>query len=219
MLPKRDDFLAALADDALAICGQYLGGDAIHVGIFLSSENERKIIHFQNGNNIPVENATDDQFVDYYFNSIEEFPSVLLPSLLALSELISQNLLNGFIFNRVGIVYNGGKFEYQSGIYTTQSTAEKFINCAVFSLALLNTFNHQLIDWASWPNTNPANRAFLDNWLAINNIPPENRESYYNQSKEIRGKHVLVSPSTVTRPSLYHEAHALAEEFIIVLNT
>lgn len=218
MLPKRDDFLAALTNETLAICGLYLGNDAIHVGIFWYSENEKKVVHFQNGNYIPVENVSENQFENYLFNPIPEFPTSLLPSLSALSELISQNLLNGFTFNRIGVVYNGGKFEYQSGIYTTQSTAEKYVNCAVFVIALLNTYNHQLIDWASWPNTDPANRAFLDNWLAINNIPAANKDSYYNQAKEVRGKHVLVSPSTTTKPSPFPEAQALAEELIIALN-
>lgn len=214
MLPYRNDFLAALNKDALAICGLHIAQDAIHVGIFWNSENERKVIHFQTGNSIPVENVSNNIFQDYFFNIITDFPISMLPSLSALSELISQNKLNGFIFNRVGVIYNGGKFEYESGIYTTQSSAEKYVNCAVFVIALLNTYNYNLIDWNSWPNTNPQNLSFLNQWLNANNIPEENRESYYNQSKEVRGKHIIVSPNSNTKPAPYVEAQQLANELI-----
>lgn len=213
MLPHRDDFLND-NNEGLAICGVHLRNDAIHVGLFWDSEGERKVVHFQDGNNIPVEDVTNDAFQNYVFNSIPDFPNHLLPSLSAVTELISQNKLNGFIFNRVGVVYNGGKFEFQTGAYTTKSAAEKFVNCAVFVIALLKTFDYTLLDWDSWQNVSLTNRTFLDTWLEDNNIYVDQRESYYNQTKEVRGKHVIVCPSTQTKPSPYNEAQGLADQLI-----
>jgi hypothetical protein len=213
LLLHRDDFLNN-NNEGLAICGVHFRNDTIHVGLFWNSEGEKKVVHFQNGNYIPVEDVTNALFQNYVFNSISDFPNHLLPSLSAVSELISQNMLNGFIFNRVGVVYNGGKFEFQTGVYTTKSPAEKFVNCAVFVIALLKTFDYTLLDWDSWPNVSVANRIFLDTWLDDNNIPADQREAYYNQTKEVRGKHIIVSPSTQTKPSPYNEAQLLAGQLI-----
>lgn len=217
LLSHRDEFLSDNSE-GLAICGVHIGNDAIHVGLFWSSEEERKVVHFRNGNNIPVEDVTNAAFQSYIFNSITDFPNDLLPSLSALSELISQNRLNGFVFNRVGVVYNGGKFEFQTGAYTTESPAERFINCAVFVVALLKTFDYTLLDWDSWPNVAEANRTFLDTWLDVNKIAVNQREPYYNQTKEVRGKHIIVCPSTETKPSPYNETQVLADKLINHLN-
>ncbi len=201
-------------DEGVAICGMHYGGDVIHVGLFWHSEGERKIVHFLNGANIPISDADNILFQSYFFNPVPDFKLPLLPTLSALCELISQNKLNGFIFNRVGVVYDGGKFEYLSGAYTAKTEAEKFVNCAVFVIALLNTFDYTLLNWATWPNVSSANRTFLDGWLDTNKIPVEQRESYYNQTKEMRGKHVIVCPNTQTKPSPYDEAQPLADELI-----
>jgi hypothetical protein len=198
----------------LAICGVKVGGDNVHVGIFWRSEGEAKIIHFQNGNWIPVQEVTDHSFQSFLFNPIENFPSLLLPTLAGLAELISNNQLNGFIFNRVGVIFNGGKFEFQSGAFTGKSPVEKFVNCGVFVILLLNTFDHIILDWQTWPNVDPANLTFLDRWLNANGIAPAERHLYYNMTKAVRGKHVLVSPSTATQPSPYNEAEAAANALL-----
>lgn len=214
MLPARNEYLCISKDEEVAVCGLYCGKDAIHVGLFWNSEGEKKIIHFQNGKNIPVAYAAAHEFEDYYFNQIADFPKTLLPSLAALAELVSENKLNRFIFNRVGVVYNGGKFEYLSGSYQTKSAAEKFVNCGVFVIALLATFDYILLDWASWPDTKPANLTFLHHWLDVNGIPDPERPAYYRQTKELRGQHVLVCPGSSTQPCTYTEAELKANELI-----
>ena len=62
-----------------------------------------------------------------------------------------------------------------SGSFKTKTPAEKFVNCAVFVIALLNTFDYPLLDWHSWPAINPSKLDFL-NWLTAcvdkSEIPP-----------------------------------------------
>ena len=108
-LDKRDDFIAK--DNKIAICGIHIGGDAIHVGIYWNSENEKKIFHFQNGNNIPIVDATHIDFQGYFFNPINDFPENLLPSLAAFSELISENKINNLIFFVTDTTHNGKSLE------------------------------------------------------------------------------------------------------------
>ena len=202
------------SDCNIAICGTHVVNDAIHVGIYWNLENEQEIIHFLNGNKIPVVNAKDACFVNYKFNEIQNFPEKLLPSLAAVAELISENKLNKLRFNREGVIYNGGKFEFNTGNFNA-SDVEKIMNCGVFVIALLNTFEYKLLDWNSWPNQN--NNNYLDDWLTSMNIPKEEWELYYNQVKQIRGKHVIVCPSTPTKPSPVSEAENLANELIASL--
>jgi hypothetical protein len=210
--------IAEDARDGLAICGVHCPGDAIHVGIFWHSEGEKRIIHFQNGTNIPVEDLENPQFNHFFFNPIRDFPLDVLPSLAALSELISDNDENAFVFNREPVIYNGGKFHFPTGNYEAQSPVEKIVNCAVFVLALLNTYDYQLLDWNSWPNISEDNNAFLNSWLDHYNIPHDQRSAYYQMTKEVRGKHVIVCPDTRSSPSPYNEASVLADELIHRLN-
>ena len=214
MLPYRDAFLTNNPNEGIAICGSHVGADAIHVGLFWNYEGETRVIHFLSGQNIPVQEVSDAPFANYFFNPIPDFPADLIPSLSALSELISQNQLNGFTFRRVGLLYDGGKFDFQTGAYTGKTPAEKYVNCAVFVIALLRTYDYILLDWDSWPNANPANRTFLDQWLNNSGIPARERQQYYNMTKEVRGKHVIVCPGTTTKPSPHMEAQTLADALI-----
>ncbi|EKT3958622.1 hypothetical protein NTJ28_002638, partial [Flavobacterium psychrophilum] len=152
----------------IAICGKHISNDSIHVGLYWNSENEQQIIHFLNGTNIPVDNANSNDFDGYLFNTIKNFPESLIPTLAALAELISENKINNLIFNRQGVIYNGGKFEFNSGNYIV-SPLEKIMNCGVFIIALLNTLDYKLIDWDSWPNQ--TQNDYLDIWLTSKNIP------------------------------------------------
>jgi hypothetical protein len=195
----------------IAICGKYVSRDTIHVGLYWNSEDEQKIFHFLNGNNIPVEDANNKAFNNYLLNPIENFPESLIPTLAAIAELISENKINNLIFNREGVIYNGGKFEFNTGNYNV-SPLEKIMNCGVFIIALLNTFDYTLIDWNSWPNQTQTN--YLDNWLLSQNIPNNEWSTFYNQAKTIRGKHIIVCPSTNTKPSSYKEAELLAGQLI-----
>lgn len=214
MLPTRNSFLASIPETALAVCGTYIKEDAIHVGLFWRSEGEMKIAHFQNGNYIPVQDAQEDYFENYMFNHLEDFPNSLLPTISALTELISENKLNGFIFNRVGVVYNGGKFEYVTGAYNGKTEVEKFINCGVFVIALLNSFDYPLIEWETWPTLSDVNPTFLADWLDAHGIALGDREAFYNMMKEIRGKHIMVAPSAESLPVSFDEADNMANTLI-----
>lgn len=199
------------SDIKIAICGKHVINDAIHVGLYWNSENEKEIIHFLDGDNIPVTDANVVYFNDYLFNPIENFPENLLPSLAAIAELISENKLNNLSFNREGVIYNGGKFEFNTGNFVRPG-AERIMNCGVFVIALLKTFDYILLDWNSWPNQ--INNNYLDDWLNSMSIPQTEWPNYYNQVKQIRGKHVIVCPSTNTKPSPFSEADSLANDLI-----
>jgi hypothetical protein len=214
VLLTRDEFVLQNGNDCLAICGYYVQGDAVHVGIYWNSENEKRIFHFVNANKIPIEDANLSIFSNYYFSKISDFNIELLPVLAATAELVSENKLNDFSFNRVGAYYDGGKFEFHSGAFTGKTTAEKYVNCGVFAFAFLKTFDHTLIDWQSWPDVDRANLNFLENWLEKQAIPLEERHTYYNKTKIVRGKHILVSPLTKTQPSPYSENEPMAYNFI-----
>lgn len=218
MLQYRDAYLNATLTEGIAICGFYCGYDSIHVGLYWNSEGEKKVVHFLDGSNIPVQPVDIADFEFYMFNTVVDFPDYLLPSISALSELISQNKMNGFIFNRVGVAYDGGTFTFDQGSYTGKTGPEKFVNCGVFVVALLNTYGYSLIDWVSWPNVDQAHLDFLTTWLTTNNIPANEWLPYYHKTKAIRGKHIIVSPSTQTHPSPYNEAHQLAEQLVVELN-
>ncbi|MBS1601163.1 MAG: hypothetical protein JST42_00750 [Bacteroidetes bacterium] len=216
MLRYRDQFLRDHAEDGVAVCGLYIRGDAVHVGLYWKTGQERKVVHFQAGDNIPVEEVTNPGFQVYLFNPIADFQNEFLPSIAALAELVSQNQLNGFVFNRVGIVYEGGKFDFQSGAFTGKTAAEKFVNCAVFLIALLKTYDYTLLNWESWPNLQPDHA--LELWLDHHQVPDEQKEPFYSMRKEIRGKHALVAPSTQSKPSEYVETDQMALELIKELN-
>lgn len=199
----------------IAICGVYCGNDSIHVGIYWNFEGEQKIFHFLNGQKIPIQDVQEDKFEKYLFNSLPNFPSFLLPSFISLAELISENQVNNFKFKREDVIYNGGKFEFNSGDFNSPEY-ERIINCGVFVVALLNTFDYALIDWQTWPNQ--LSTDYLNDWLLEMGIPQAEWSEYYSQVKQIRGKHIIVSPSTANKPSQYIEAENLSSQLIDQLN-
>lgn len=202
------------SENAIAICGVYIREDAIHVGIALK-EDEAKIIHFLNGERVPYENLELQDFDNYLFAPIIDFNNDLIPSLSALCEIISLDpLVNKLQFSRNNIIYDGGKFNLMSGVFQINSMIENIVNCGIFVTALLKTYDYNLLDWNTWPNSRPQSISrYLDIWLS-SNISDADREKYYNTSKEIRGKHVIVSPLTQSKPSVYLEAEDLANNLI-----
>lgn len=216
MLTYRDEFTTTNVD-FLALCGYHVSGDSIHVGLCWSLEDEKKIIHFLNGDNIPVQEFSDKRFENYFFVEIADFPVEYLPSISAISELISENEINGFKFSRSGSVYDGGIFEFSSGEYTGKTPVEKYINCAVFVLILLKTFDYELLNWNSWPDVREGQLFFLDEWLNHNGVTAGDKAKYYKLTKEVRGRHVFVCPFTATKPSLYHQVQPLSYELITCL--
>jgi hypothetical protein len=213
VLPTRDEFLQQ-EFSGLAICGTYCGADNVHVGICWRLDDESKIVHFECGDIIPLEDISDPKFASYYFNPLESFDFDLVPLFAATAELAAGNAINGFKFNRIGVYYNGGRFEYEKGSFTGKTAAEKYVNCGVYVLLLLQSFEYYPLDWETWPAATPQNRTFLEEWLNLNNVPADEREPYYRQTKVVRGKHVLISPSTDTQPSPYLENDPMANELV-----
>jgi hypothetical protein len=210
----RNDYLA-IHQAGVAICGKHVSGDSIHVGLLWQNGTEAKIIHFLNGNNIPVEEILDPKFDTYFFNHLTDFPEALVPSLAGLSELISENKLNGFVFSKYGVVYDGGKFEFINGTYNTNpSPPERYVNCGVFTVALLNTYGYKLLNWNSWPLIMELDPTYFHNWLVDNHIPVPTYPFYYRQLRAMRGKHIFVAPNTATKPSEFSENEPLAQLLI-----
>lgn len=203
-MTDRDTFIKNNRE-GIAICGRYYGSDAVHVGIYWNSEGEKRIFHFNDGDNIPVEDASLPKFTNYYFVEVPNFRNELLPLLAATAELVSNNQLNGFIFNRKGTCYDGGKFEYVNGAFTGKTTPEKFINCGVFAFAFLQSFGVTLIEWLTWPRIRAGSLTFLEDWLNAKSIHIPLRIHYYNKTRVVRGKHILSSPLTATQPSEFQE--------------
>lgn len=202
----------------IAICGIHFEGDAIHVGIAIKEDVEVKIIHFLNGSSIPYESASQNQFEDYFFNVIEGFPEAIIDSMAALCELVTDidGNQNEFFFVRNGVIYDGVKFDISTGNYQVTQHIHYLVNCGVFVMAFLHTFNYILLDWNTWPIQNFPYTPYLQAWLQ--NVPMEQHESYYNTSRGIRGKHIIVCPDTDTKPSIYQEVLPLSETLIQDLN-
>ena len=210
MLAKRDTFFNG-DNIGLGICGFYVPTrDAVHVGIFINWENEQKVVHLNGTNIILIQDALEPYFSPYYFHMLKDFPSELIDSLWALSELVAQNRVNNLRLNLNGIVYNGATFNITNGSYVSSYDAENFINCAVFVLAILETYDYHILDWATWPIVGQGqNTQSLNDWFNLNNIAPEERDRYYKVNKDIRGKHVFVTPLAANRPATYNELEAL----------
>lgn len=208
----KNEFIES--ENAIAICGKYLGKDAIHVGIALK-EDEAMVIYFSHGEEIPYESLALQDFDNYLFAPIIDFNNDLIPSLSALCEVISSDpLVNKLQFSRSNIIYDGGKFNLMSGVFQINSMIENIVNCGIFATALLKTYDYNLLEWNTWPNSRPQSISpYLDIWLS-SNISDADREKYYNTSKEIRGKHVIVSPLTQSKPSVYLETEDLANSLI-----
>ena len=217
MLPIRNDFLPH-CNEGIAICGVYVPDrDSVHVGILWNHNHEIKIIEFNATNNVIHLDAAHARYQNFYFSPITDFPQFSLPFFAALSDLIATNRLNGLQLNIENAIYNGGKFSLLTGNHITKSGAEKFINCGVFVMSLLKTFNYNLVDLDSFPVAIPGQRNYLDDWLNANHVPLLERDNYYNQAKEIRGKHILASQLTATKPSPYIEINPLAANLIAFL--
>jgi len=212
-LINRDTFLKN-ASTEVAVCGRYYGGDTVHVGLaWIDKDTNQEIaFHFQHPTHIPFDSLKGEEYSQYSFNKLIDFDLSILPSMSALCELISQNKLDSVIFNRNGVVYDGGKFT-STGDYSTKHISERIMNCAVFTIALLNTYDYQLIKWDSWPSGHDAG-PYLDPWFSAHEISGEIREHYYKTSKLIRGFHVLAAPSAKSRPATFEEVSPIANELL-----
>lgn len=200
--------------NVLGICGGYYGDDRIHVGIYINYNNSKKIFHFINGEKILIEDIFDSNFLNYKFILLHEFDIRFLPTLISTAQLISNNKLNNFVFERSGTVYDGGKFEVQYGNFICKTGAEKFLNCGVFVFAFLKTFDYTLLDWDTWDKIDNENLIFLNEWLSSQNIPQQIWNEYYNKTRKIRGKHIFVSPLTESNPSIFSECEYISNKYL-----
>lgn len=214
-LPKRDIFLEKNYR-GIGVFGQYIPNrDAIHTGLFWSWESENKIAHFINTNQILITDFGESVIENCYFNEIPEFEERFIDSLTALAELISLNRLDTLIINVGCVVYKDGKFDMASGFYLVDGEIERIINCAVFVIALLNTYDYKIANVDSWPSVTDATKnTYLEGWLNHFSITGTERDKYYAYNKEIRGKHILVAPSAVAKPANYTEANALSDTLL-----
>lgn len=190
----------------IAICGYQVKETSYHVGIFWRAHGEKKIIHFLNGNHIPIEDYNSN-FDNYYFNALNEFPSWKLNTFIAFAQLASQNKLNCFVFDREIGCYNGGGFDFNTGDYNCKRVVDRYINCGVFVLAFLKTFDYELLEHTTWPTQNDL--SILKNWLKDRKIPKNEWGDFVKQVKELRGKHVLVAPSSEVLPATYDKVNEL----------
>lgn len=215
MLPYQNEFLT---NDfvGVGICGKYIQhNDGIHVALFWSSEDQKKIIHFVSDNNILYQDIDDTYFREYAFNLIKDFPSSRLPSLTAICEVLSKNLLPKLTLSIDNVVYVDGKFDL-IGDFIINSDLERNINCGIFVIALLNSCNYKLIKYDSWPLVSDINkRKYLEDWLNLNGITTDaDKQKYYNYNRELRGKEVLAAPLTKSKPSEYTEVLPISMDLV-----
>ena len=214
MYLSQIEFLQQLTD-GLAIVGTHIQNEAFHVGLHISSEDENKIIHFIAPNNIPFANGDDPYFGNYLFNRISKGYDIdTLPTLSAMCDLISKNALNSFKFKKEFVMYAGGKFKISTGKYIVQRERENYINCAVFIIGILKTFDLHLLDWDSFPNLSVNNTNLLQDWLNSNNIPPNDHVFYHKMTKEVRGSHVFVAPSVDQLPASADQIKPLSDALL-----
>ncbi len=195
----------------IAICGYQVKDISYHVGIFWRAHGKKKVIHFISGDKIPIEDF-ELKFDNYYFNPINDFPSWKLNSFISFAELASKNKLNCFTFDREIGCYNGGGFDFNTANFNSKRIVDRYINCGVFVLAFLKTFEFELIEHSTWPKQNDY--LILKNWLSTKNIPKNEWNDFVNQAKELRGIHVLVAPASKVLPATYETVNCLIEKLL-----
>ena len=171
MLRNRDTYLAT-NPHGLALCGVYVPpNEAVHVGLSCLKDAENKILEFNGTNQIIYLDTTHQRYNNFYFCPIPNFPEEYLDSIMGLFRILGKNVPNDFRLMVTSPIYNGGTFELPKGNFVATSNAEKFINCAVFVVALLKTYDYQLVDWNSFPDLTNEQMVFLSDWLTENNVP------------------------------------------------
>lgn len=208
-LSKKSEFNSDAYE--IAICGYQVKEISYHVGIFWRANGEKKIIHFLNGKTIPIQDY-DSNFDNYYFNPLQGFPSWKLNTFISFAQLASQNKLNCFVFNQEIGCYDGGGFDFNTGDLNSKRIVDRYINCGVFVLAFLKTFDFELINHSTWPEQ--KDYLILKNWLKDRNIPKEEWTDFVKQAKELRGRHVLVAPASEELPATYEKVNELIESLL-----
>jgi hypothetical protein len=212
LILNKDQFLNGAYE--IAICGKHISGEAIHVGIAWKDQSRYQVFHFNSPEQIFLQNLLLIEFDSYVFSPIKNFDTGLIPSLATIAIKVSQNPINNFAYNQQGALYNGGAFHLATGDYNFKNITECIINCAVFVLGFLKAFDHTLINWDTFPNSNPTNlqaNRYLQSWLDQNNVQDADREIFYKTSKIIRGRDILISSNLDGKPIDYIEIEKFYE--------
>lgn len=217
MLSKRNHFFSNNTFKGIGLCGSYIPNrDSIHVGIFCDWDDVQQVFHYVSTNDIKVEDIVQPKFEHYYFHFMPFIHHDLIDSILALAELVSQNRINNLNLRIESILYSNSKFCVTTGNYLSSDDAENLINCAIFVIAIFKSYDIDLLDVENWPSV-PENlrTSYLDDWLNHNGIPINDRDRYYKMNKEIRGKHVFMTPLATNLPSSHIELEELSSKFLV----
>jgi len=213
-IKSREDIIPSVV--GIGITALYIPlRNSAHVGLYWNWDQYSDVVHFRASNDIEIESISGDKFADYYFIPLSDFEEKFIDSLMAIAELIAENKNNNLILDLQSIVYAGSKFDISSGNYVINSEVECIINCGVFVMELLETYDYKLIDWESWPTvSNETKSQYLEDWLNYNRIPVVERPKYYNINKEIRGKHIVASSFSGNFPSKYDVTEELSNSIL-----
>lgn len=213
MIEKRDSFFSK-ETDVIGICGEfYPDTERFHVGIFWNKNDDKDVVHLLGTNDVRVQPLSTNIFANYYFAGLKDFYLKELPGLMGLADYISENTENSLHFNMDRIIYNGGKFDISNGNFLTGDGTKSMMNCGVFVLALLETFECKTLHWESWPLAQ-IDSDYLRGWLDYNGISQNEFQKYYNFTKEIRGKHMISVPFADSRPVDYATSETLSKKII-----
>lgn len=165
-----------------------------HVGVYWNYKGVISLFHFVASNEIKIEDATKKY--KYRFESIDSFNPIYIPTLIALAPKIVKNKLNLF---RTAVKFDGFKFDLSSGTYITPNKEGNHLNCAAFTLALLGTFNMNLLNWKTWPIVSIP-KDVMESWMNHHKLDISNADSYRQENREIRGKQVGASALSDSHP-------------------
>ena len=76
--------------------------------------------------------------------------------------LIKDNNLGDIKISLKSIIYKGNKFDIESGKYIVKQDFENYINCGIFVLAILETYDLKILDWTNWPKVSEFNKNEFD---------------------------------------------------------
>lgn len=181
-----------------------------HVGVYWSVKESTTLFHFVATGRILSEDSSDKD--DYRFEQLKSFNPVYIPTLITLAPKIAKNNLNLLV---KAVKYDGYKFDLKSGIYLAP-TKDNQLNCAAFTLALLNTFNIELLNWKTWPEVE-ISKTQMVSWLKHHNLDSSVAESLRKKNREIRGKHVGAAALSDSLPVSHSDIQELVSALDKVL--
>ena len=217
LLSSNDIFKSEI--DEIGILGKLNDKkNGIHVGLYWIKDSDKNFIHFKGRNKIEIKPPSN--LKKYFGIKLNEFDEDFIPSLISLVNLIKDNNLGDIKISLKSIIYKGNKFDIESGKYIVKQDFENYINCGIFVLAILETYDLKILDWKNWPKVSEFNKnEYLQVWLEENEIPEKDYIKYYNFNKEIKGKHILASPLTNKIPAKYKATEKKSNEILDFLKS